>query len=79
MAVSADPQPGLPVLVILAPWADPDTIISRAGGQRIGPLTAPFAALAHSEDPSFAAHLQTLGVWAVRDASRLTQMCGVSS
>ncbi|MFN7222516.1 MAG: hypothetical protein ACK4MS_00690 [Paracoccaceae bacterium] len=78
IAVGGAPRVGMPVLVLLPPWADAEAIVGRAGGQSIGPVTAQFATLAYSEDPAFAAHLQNLGVWAVRDASPLSQLCGAS-
>ncbi|MFN3844455.1 MAG: hypothetical protein ACK4RZ_01370 [Paracoccaceae bacterium] len=78
IAVGGAPRAGMPVLVILPPWADAEAIVARAGGQNISPVAAPFATIASSEDPAFAARLQNLGVWAVRDASRLSQLCGAS-
>ena len=79
IALAFPPQAGLPMLVVMPPWADAPLSVTRAGGQIIGPAIAPFAALAVSDNPSFAALLHQQGAWAVRDGTRLEQLCGVRS
>lgn len=76
VALSAGPRMGQPVAVILPPWVDADTLIARAGGQPVGPVSGPFAILAQSADPRFVNRLHANGAWAVRDAGRLAQLCG---
>lgn len=78
-AVLADgPRAGLPVIVIVAPWVDAPTVVRAAGGQLIGPVSAPLAALAYSPDPDFAERLTEAGALAVRDGQRLALICGVA-
>jgi hypothetical protein len=73
------PRTGYPMLVVMPPWLDAPLSVTRAGGQIIGPEIAPFATLAISNDPSFASLLHQQGAWAVRDGSRLDQLCGARS
>ena len=75
-ALHVPPRPDRPMLVVLPPWAQADRVIEAAGGRRIGPRTAPFASFAQSDDPAFIAKVHGLGAWAVRDATRLAQLCG---
>lgn len=79
IALGLPPRAGFPVLVVMPPWADAPLSVSRAGGQIIGPAIAPFAALAISDNPSFATLLHQSGAWAVRDGTRLEQLCGARS
>ena len=79
LVLGLPPQPGAPVLVVLPPWVDAPVSVSRAGGQIIGPEIAPFATLAISDNPAFATLLHQQGAWAVRDGSRLDQLCGARS
>lgn len=76
VALAQPALPGRPVVVIFPPWIDADALVQRAGGQIIGPSLAPLAALASSDQPTFAARLRSLGAWTVRDASRIVQICG---
>ena len=47
LAGTAEPGPEDAVLVVTWPWAeDPATVVERAGGQDIGPVSAPMAVLA---------------------------------
>lgn len=78
VALAGAPQDGRPVLVLLSPWTDADTIVRSAGGQIIGPLSAPFATLAYSQEPDFAARLRAAGAVAVRDGQQLAKLCGVA-
>ena len=77
-ALTLPPQAGQPVLVVVPPWQDAARMIDDAGGNEIGPFTAPFARLAISDDPRFAESLRALGSWAVRDGATLARLCGVS-
>ncbi|NEX47946.1 hypothetical protein [Pseudotabrizicola algicola] len=76
MALASPPRGGGPLLVVLPPWADADRVITQAGGQRIGPVAAPFAVLAQSDHPLFVVRLMQSGVWAVRDGRQIAQICG---
>ena len=78
VALADAPHEGRPVLVLLSPWADADAVVRSAGGQVIGPLSAPFATLAYSQDPDFAAKLRAAGAFAVRDGQQLAKLCGVA-
>lgn len=78
VVLADEPQAGSPVLVIVAPWVDAPAVVRAAGGQLIGPASAPMAALAYSPDPAFAERLAQAGAFAVRDGQRLAQICGVA-
>ncbi len=74
--VSAPPVAGQPVLVIAAPWhGGAGRAIDAAGGRPLGPVSAPMARMAVSEDAEFAARLLGAGAWLVLDASRLAAWC----
>lgn len=72
---TAAPIPGEPMLVILAPFADPDAILGRAGAREVAPVRAPFAVLAASDRPDAPAALLAAGAWAVRGAGPLSVLC----
>jgi hypothetical protein len=55
-----------------------DPVILASGGALVGPVQAPFARLAQSDDPDFAQTLLSKGVWAVGDGSFIAQLCGIS-
>ena len=76
MALSNPPVPGAAVLVMLPPWADGDGLVAAAGGQVVGPLRAPFAILALSQNADFAEQLRLAGAWAVADGTALARICG---
>lgn len=77
MAVARPPLGSL-ALVIAPPWVDMDPVILASGGALVGPVQAPFARLAQSDDPDFAQTLLSKGVWAVGDGSFIAQLCGIS-
>lgn len=79
VVLSAKAPDSAPVLVI-APWgAATETQIVLAGGQLVGPLRAPLAALARSDNPDFGAALRLAGAWAVIDGGRIAALCGAES
>lgn len=66
-----------PVLVIAPPWGPgAAALIHGAGGRMVGPVSAPFGALASFEGAVPVARLRALGAWGVRDASALAAYCG---
>lgn len=67
-----------PVLIIAPSSASAQAIVRAAGGQVIGPFSAPFASLAYSDDPDFVENLYRSGAWAVRGGQRLVALCGVA-
>ena len=77
--VAAPPKAGTPVIVIVPPWLDADKMVSLAGGQIVGPTSAPLAVLAVSDDPSFVRNLLISGALGVRDGSLMANLCGVKA
>lgn len=78
LVASSTPRDGIPVIVVGAPWGDRlETVISQAGGQILGPESAPFARIATSDTPEFFQRLRDAGAWAVLDGTRLATLCGV--
>lgn len=75
--MAAPPKAGTPVIVFVPPWLDADRLVALAGGQRIGPGSAPLAVLAYSDDPNFASNLRLLGAFGVRDGSVLASLCSL--
>lgn len=75
--LAAPPKAGTPVIVIVPPWLDGDRLVASAGGQVVGPTSAPLAVLAFSDDPDFADHLLLSGALGVRDGSLLANLCGI--
>ncbi len=75
-ASALGPAPGAaggPVLVIAPPWAGTAAdVVRRAGGAPVGPVSAPFGALAVFDSAAPVDRLLALGAWTVRDAS----LCG---
>lgn len=68
-----------PVIVVVPPWRDAETVIAAAQGRIIGPVRAPFAVFAAFEteiDPQTARHA---GAWAVLDGAALAELCGVEN
>ncbi|WP_025052906.1 hypothetical protein [Sulfitobacter noctilucae] len=49
-------------------------IAAQAGGQEVGPISAPLAVIA-AGGALFAQNLRGSGAWAVRDAGRLAFLC----
>ena len=73
-------RPGMPVLVIAPPWGiGAPALVQAAGGRLIGPVTAPFGALAIFDEASPEARLLALGAWAARDARAMASLCGVDA
>lgn len=73
------PVRGSPVLVVAPPWsAGAEALVRKAGGQPLGPITAPFAVLADFPDTIPVDGLRQLGVWAVSDGRALAAICGVT-
>ncbi|MBR9840786.1 MAG: hypothetical protein GYB50_23265 [Rhodobacteraceae bacterium] len=66
-----------PVLVIAPPWAGTAAeLVRRAGGAPVGPVTAPFGALAVFDSAAPVDRLLALGAWTVRDARSIASLCG---
>ncbi len=74
---AAPPQVGMPVIVFVPPWLDADRLVALAGGQIIGPDSAPLAVLAYSNDPDFPRNLLLSGALGVRDGSLVASLCNV--
>lgn len=73
MASGNAPAPDDPVLVVTLPWgADPTEVVARAGGQAIGPVSAPLAVLASG---ATAAAFKAEGAFAVLPATALSLLC----
>jgi len=75
MLARAAPVPGEPMLVIVPPGIDRDTILARAGAREVAPVRAPLAVLAASDRPDAPAALVAAGAWAVRAAGPLKLLC----
>lgn len=75
--IAAPPRTGMPVIVFVPPWLDADWLVALAGGQVLGPESAPLAVLAYSNDPHFPRHLLDLGALGVRDGSLVASLCNV--
>ncbi|MDJ0820979.1 MAG: hypothetical protein QNJ09_04095 [Paracoccaceae bacterium] len=74
----AEPMPGRPVLVIAPPWGgDASAIVTAAGGQLIGPVQAPLAALALFDGAVPVEDMRLGGAWGVRDGAVIARICGV--
>ncbi|MBN8189243.1 hypothetical protein JF540_21380 [Salipiger thiooxidans] len=80
LASALGPAPGAaggPVLVIAPPWAGTAAdLVRRAGGAPVGPVTAPFGALAVFDSAAPVDRLLALGAWTVRDARGIASLCG---
>jgi hypothetical protein len=74
---AAPPKVGSPVIVFVPPWLDADRLVTLAGGQVIGPETAPLAVLAYSNNPTFPRDILLLGALGVRDGSLVARLCSV--
>lgn len=62
-----------PVLVVTLPWGDdPAEVVARAGGEAIGPVSAPLAVLASG---ATVAAFKASGAFAVLPASALSFIC----
>lgn len=73
------PVPGAPVLVIAPLWSGgAEALVRQAGGQPLGPVTAPFAVLAGFPGRIPMERLRRLGAWAVSDGRVLASICGVT-
>lgn len=75
--LAAPPQVGMPVIVFVPPWQDAARLVDLAGGQVVGPESAPLAVLAYSSDPDFARNLMLSGAFGVRDGSLVASLCNV--
>ncbi|MCH2165305.1 MAG: hypothetical protein MK098_11720 [Marinovum sp.] len=75
LAHAPAPSQNNPILVIAPDAAD---VIAAAGGQVIGPTTAPLAALA-TGDAGFADRLNASSAWLVTDGQWVAELCGVTS
>jgi hypothetical protein len=75
--LAAPPQDGMPVIVFVPPWLDADRLVALAGGQVIGPGSAPLAVLAYSNNPNFPGDLLLSGALGVRDGSLVASLCNV--
>lgn len=73
VATGAVPASDDAVLVVTLPWgADPIEVVARAGGQAIGPVSAPLAVLASG---ATAAAFKAEGAFAVLPATALSLLC----
>lgn len=73
LAATGQPGPADAVLVVTWPWADdPAAVVARAGGQEIGPVTAPMAVLAFG---ATVAAYKAAGAIAVLPASPFPFLC----
>ena len=75
--ISAEPEPDSPVLVLSVPWLDPSASVLAAGGQLIGPVSAPIAVLATGSDPDFLERLAEMPGTLVRGGRQLAALCGL--
>lgn len=75
---ASPPKPGSPMLVLLPPWADGDAVVAAAGGQVIGPISAPFAVIAYGRASDFVDKLHRGGALIVSDATLLANLCGAT-
>jgi hypothetical protein len=76
--LAAVPPPGDagPWLVLAAPWRDAGALVAAAGGQAVGPATAPLGLVAMAEAPGFPARAAAMGLLVI-DAGALPDFCGV--
>lgn len=75
--MSSPPVSGQPVLVITAPWGSTaEELIALAGGVPVGPVSAPIAIMATSDEVAFVMRLKQAGAWLVLDGQRLAAICG---
>ncbi|WP_417719218.1 hypothetical protein [Salipiger sp.] len=83
LASALGPEPdaaGQPVLVLAPPWGQgAAAIVAATGGRVVGPVTAPFGALAVFAVPRPGPGLRARGAWSVHDAGVLASFCGASS
>lgn len=75
--VAAPPRDGMPVIVFVPPWLDAERVVSMAGGQIVGPDSAPLAVLAYSDNPGFPQHLLRAGALGVRDGALVANLCNL--
>ncbi|WP_394153870.1 hypothetical protein [Loktanella salsilacus] len=76
---SARPVAGEPVLVLSAHDSmSREHLVRSSGGRLIGPVAAPLASLAVSDDPNFISRLQSVGALVVLDGRAIAQICGAS-
>ncbi|KIT14914.1 hypothetical protein [Jannaschia aquimarina] len=78
LSLAAMPPRGGPVLVIVAPWDNPDTVVSLAGGRPVLPVPALMATLATGDD-GFGRRAVQQGAWIVADGGWLAAICGAGS
>jgi hypothetical protein len=76
---SGSPRPGEPVLVITAPWTDPESVVTAAGGRVIAPASAPMATLGVFADAAALARVGGAGGWLVVDGRAAAALCGVDA
>ncbi|WP_172330481.1 hypothetical protein [Mangrovicoccus sp. HB161399] len=80
LVMSAPAGEGAPVLVVSGSGAEARLrLVAEAGGYPVGPVSAPMATLAASDQPGFAARLEAAGAWFVLDAAFLSTICGANS
>ncbi|CUH77465.1 hypothetical protein [Tropicibacter naphthalenivorans] len=66
------------VLVVGPPWSGgAAALVERTGGRLVGPVQAPFAALAQFDGVLPDAQLRAMGAWAVTDGQRIALICGI--
>jgi hypothetical protein len=77
LALAASPaQPGQPVLVIVAPWADPALAVQAAGGQVVSPVAGWLGILAVFEGQGMTAPRAGGGIWLMADGRAMARLCG---
>lgn len=71
-------EPGAPVLVVTAPWADPAAAVRAAGGRVIALVDAPMATLGLFPDAASLARARREGSW-LFDGRRAAALCGADA
>ena len=72
VVVAAEPEPGGPVIVIVAPWlrsGEAIDLVVHAGGLIVRGTALPWIAIARSDDATFAMRLRRAGAWATVNAA----------
>jgi hypothetical protein len=68
----------MPVVVVSAPWlGSAEDLVRNTGGTLLSPWAAKFSAMALFDGEIPVDALKAAGAWAVFDAERLAELCGV--
>lgn len=68
------PEPGRPVIVVVAPWlrsGEAIDLVARAGGLIVGGSAIAWIVVATSDDPAFGARLRRSGAWLTVNGARI--------